>query len=820
MPGCSPIPDMVATMPEVTEWFDPADGLAAPGSQVRDLFPDRICFDKSPRASDQEAEGESRSEYLDRLLLGCEWDPEGIVVATDASSVAGFEAYVGGERVFGSRFASGRVLAPYAELVAIRFAVTRVTSGVEPYKRITVFTDSIAAAERAVDPSLHSGQAHSLAVCKALNEWLLEDDDQEIKFIEVPSSAKWSVHYSAHLSVRGLPLIGAGSTPQTSLDYLRKKATDACQDAWVTRFQEAKYKGGQFLELNDLKGKPLQPKYTSGGTWLPHIGRTNSLTSRAIRCNTNHAPVGEYYFRFHIPESEDCRRSELGDLTDGLAAPGNRIRDLFPNRICFDKSPKASDQEAEGESRSDYLDRLLLGCEWDPEGIVMATDASVPPSTRHQSVAGFEAYVGGERVFGSRFASGRVLAPCAELVAIRFAVTRVTSGAEPYKRITVFTDSIAVAERAVDPSLHSGQAHSLAVCRALSEWLLEDDDREIKFVEVPSSAKWSVHHSAHLFVRGMPPIGAGSAPQTSLDYLHKKATDACQDAWVTRFQEAKYKGGQFLELNDLKGKPLQPKCTTGGTWLPHIGRTNSLTSRAIRCLFGTAVTGDRCALRGSTLTGTHASWALFPAGLSQWAHRDSLSMTFRPHLQAKKIVGPILDMVYTMPEVTEWFNLIDELATLGSQIQDMFPDRISFDKSPRASEQEVEGESQSDHLDHLLSGCEWDPEGIVVATDASVPPSTRHQSVAGFKAVTRITSGAEPYKRITVFTDSIASAERAVDPSLHSGQAHSLAVCKALNKWLLEDDDHEINRAKSSRGKKRLKWSWSTAPAQSGSGTG
>ncbi|KAK1219358.1 hypothetical protein PQX77_017933 [Marasmius sp. AFHP31] len=260
--------------------------------------------------------------------------------------------------------------------------------------------------------------------------------------------------------------------------------------------------------------------------------------------------------------------------------------------ICFDKSPRASDQEAEGESRSDYLNRLLLECEWDPEGIVVATDASVPPSVRHQSVAGFEAYVSGERVFGSRFAPGRVLAPCAELVAIRFAVTRVTSGAELYKRITVFTGSIAAAERAVDPSLHSGQAHSLAVCKALNEWLLEDDDREIKFVEVPSSAKWSVHHSAHLFVRGLPPVGAGNAPQTSLDYLRKKATDACQDAWVTRFQEAKYKGGQFLELDDLKGKPLQPKYTSGGTWLPHIGRTNSLTSRVYQ-VGGAALSAHR-----------------------------------------------------------------------------------------------------------------------------------------------------------------------------------------------------------------------------------
>ncbi|KAK1216914.1 hypothetical protein PQX77_020445, partial [Marasmius sp. AFHP31] len=140
-----PVLDMVATMPEVTEWFDLVDRLAAPGNWIQDLFPDWICFDKSPRASDQEAEGESHSDYLDCLLSECERDLVGIVVATDASvssssrhqSMAGFEAYAGGERVFGSRFASGRVQAPCAELVAIRFMVTRVISGAEPYKRIT-----------------------------------------------------------------------------------------------------------------------------------------------------------------------------------------------------------------------------------------------------------------------------------------------------------------------------------------------------------------------------------------------------------------------------------------------------------------------------------------------------------------------------------------------------------------------------------------------------------------------------------------------------------------------------------------------------------
>ncbi|KAK1217427.1 hypothetical protein PQX77_019918 [Marasmius sp. AFHP31] len=71
----------------------------------------------------------------------------------------------------------------------------------------------------------------------------------------------------------------------------------------------------------------------------------------------------------------------------------------------------------------------------------------------------------------------------------------------------------------------------------------------------------------------------------------------------------------------------------------------------------------QAAFRGSTLTGTHPLWALFPMGLSQHANHHPLSMTSRPHQRVKKIVGPIPDMVSAMPEVTEWFDLVDGLAT-------------------------------------------------------------------------------------------------------------------------------------------------------------
>ncbi|KDR84711.1 hypothetical protein GALMADRAFT_131510 [Galerina marginata CBS 339.88] len=44
-----------------------------------------------------------------------------------------------------------------------------------------------------------------------------------------------------------------------------------------------------------------------------------------------------------------------------------------------------------------------------------------------------------------------------------------------------------------------------------------------------------------------------------------------------------------------------------------------------------------------------------------------------------------------------------------------------------------------------------------------------------------------PCRHIAIFTDSIASAKRALDTSLHSSQSHLLRACKVLKTWL-EDD--------------------------------
>ena len=65
-----------------------------------------------------------------------------------------------------SKAPASRTTAPDAELFAIRLDVPKATS--MDIECIILITDSLGSARRSVDPSVHSGQAYSLAVCSAL----------------------------------------------------------------------------------------------------------------------------------------------------------------------------------------------------------------------------------------------------------------------------------------------------------------------------------------------------------------------------------------------------------------------------------------------------------------------------------------------------------------------------------------------------------------------------------------------------------------------------------------------------------------------------
>jgi hypothetical protein len=104
---------------------------------------------------------------------------------------------------------------------------------------------------------------------------------------------------------------------------------------------------------------------------------------------------------------------------------------------------------------------------------------------------------------------------------------------EGCERIVIFTDSLAMARRVVDPTVHSEQEHSLDACKTLRAWLSVCCECRIDFVETPSKLKWGLQHRAHKRACSLPPIPSGARPATSLDYVHKGVTDSALNCVVS-----------------------------------------------------------------------------------------------------------------------------------------------------------------------------------------------------------------------------------------------------------------------------------------------
>jgi len=157
-----------------------------------------------------------------------------------------------------ARYIAGRVTAPDTELYAIRAVIVKACS-LPDVNNITLFTDSIASVRRAVNPSVHSGQGHSLAVCRAREQWFA-NGGRSVTFVMVHSRFEWGPHHEAH----------------------------------------------KFVLLQNLDGGIVQPTYAKGRSWLGEVGGRLSVATCMCRSILGHAPIGSYFQRFNIDESHWC----------------------------------------------------------------------------------------------------------------------------------------------------------------------------------------------------------------------------------------------------------------------------------------------------------------------------------------------------------------------------------------------------------------------------------------------------------------------------------------------------------------------------------
>ncbi|TFK18691.1 hypothetical protein FA15DRAFT_660501 [Coprinopsis marcescibilis] len=207
-----------------------------------------------------------------------------------------------------AKFAVGRVMAPDAELYALCVAIIQMLR-FDDCNMIVIFTNHIVAAKRAVDPSVHSGQGHSLAVCAKLSKWFSGGPEHSIEFVQVPSKIGWHIHLAAHDYVRDTPAV-SGHRLETSLDSVRQAVAKSSVDSWISEFQHTSYRGKHFLQMRDMQDWPLKPSVLKGGTWLSFTATESIVTTaRMVRCILVHALLGEYQAQFNIDGEIQSSRS-------------------------------------------------------------------------------------------------------------------------------------------------------------------------------------------------------------------------------------------------------------------------------------------------------------------------------------------------------------------------------------------------------------------------------------------------------------------------------------------------------------------------------
>ena len=133
----------------------------------------------------------------------------------------------------------------------------------------------------------------------------------------VPSKLGWGVHKKAHDCLKELPRI-PGRRFEVSIGLARQWLDKVTTETWQRVYwPHLEYKGRQFYELytNAPTGRNarreatlLLPTSKKGGTWLPALAnKSNVFVARFTRAVLNHAPIGEYYERFHIDEDVMCQ---------------------------------------------------------------------------------------------------------------------------------------------------------------------------------------------------------------------------------------------------------------------------------------------------------------------------------------------------------------------------------------------------------------------------------------------------------------------------------------------------------------------------------
>ena len=153
-----------------------------------------------------------------------------------------------------------------AKLFAIQYSINKVV-GTPNTNHIIVITNSLHAARRIFDSLLHPYQIHSATISCKLREFFLKNNNNHIKFWDIPSKLNWPLHSLVDKDSNSFDFLSIFPC-KSSWDYCKKHKCDSILFQWKMSFQISDLNGKNFLELLDSDLNPIKLSAIKGNSWL------------------------------------------------------------------------------------------------------------------------------------------------------------------------------------------------------------------------------------------------------------------------------------------------------------------------------------------------------------------------------------------------------------------------------------------------------------------------------------------------------------------------------------------------------------------------
>ena len=183
---------------EVFLSFDPLNIEFPPSSHIIDVFPSRFSFHLFIKSNENNLE--NHAHQLNDIAITSLLDYSHMLIISDSgiknnvtTSIA--HIHIHDRPIVKMIHHTANITSTEAELFTIGYSINQAVN-LPGISKIVVVTDSVYAAKKFFDSSIHSFQVHSAAIPKELRKFFYTNNDNTITFWECSSRCNWPLFKS------------------------------------------------------------------------------------------------------------------------------------------------------------------------------------------------------------------------------------------------------------------------------------------------------------------------------------------------------------------------------------------------------------------------------------------------------------------------------------------------------------------------------------------------------------------------------------------------------------------------------------------------